>query len=626
MRANLLENLKDTLAALPDAPGVYIMRSADGNVLYVGMATSLKRRVGSYFQPAVHSSPKTEALLTHVVDLETVLLPSPLDALALECNLIKEYKPPYNVQLRDDKHYPYLKLTWTEDYPRLVLARTALPDGDKYFGPYVSVGAMHVAEKIIRRLFPLRSCSNSQFKMRHRPCLNSQIGKCLAPCAGKISREEYRDVVARAAMFLEGRTDEVARGLKEAMTKAAEELRFEEAASLRDKLEAVRLVQRQQQMDEAAGGSRDVLALARDDDFAVVQVFFVRGGKVVGREHQFLDHCREHSNAEILEGFINQYYTVEAQIPPELCLPEPLPTDSLSAAYLQKLRGRAVRLILPQRGHKKRLLDLVKQNATLLLTRELEKNEKQQKIAGEAILDLQKELSLPHPPYRIECFDNSHLRGTYTVSSMVTFCGGLPEKSLYRRFRQPGRTDGDDYAAMREVLTRRIRNGLEERQALAEGKLRPDQLTWGQWPDLLLLDGGKGQLAVGQEILSTLHLAIPLAALAERLEEIYLPGRAEPVVLSQARPALQLLQQVRDEAHRTAIGYHRTLRAKGQVHSALDDIPGIGPKRRAALLAAFGSLAVIKRASAEELAMVEHMNLTAARHLYAYLHNGTMDK
>lgn len=614
--------LKEQLAQLPEAPGVYIMRDADGQVVYVGKAKSLKNRVRSYFQAESRLAPKTAVQMRVVQELEWIVVSSAEEALVLECNLIKEYNPKYNILLRDDKHYPYLCLTMAEEYPRLIMVRSVKNDGNRYFGPYVSSGAMKLTQKLLSDIFPLRTCSDKSFKHKRRPCLNFHIKRCLAPCTGKVDKAAYREMCEQVALFLEGRSGAITARLNSQMQQAAAELRFEEAAVLRDRLQAVKLVQSRQYMD-AGSDNRDMLAAALPEagsEIAAVQIFFVREGKVVGREHFFLQNPGGDSAGQVLAAFICQYYSGVDFIPPEICLSNEAPDMDELAAWLGDKRGGKVSLNVPKIGEKKRLLSLVEQNARLVLARELEEQAYAEAAGGEALEELRRVLGLPKAPWRIECFDNSHWQGTYTVSAMVTFLGGKPAKALYRHMRIKGQTNGDDYMAMREAVARRLGWGLKQREQLKAGSLKPEEAPMAEWPDLLLIDGGKGQLAVAVDILEALKLDIPVFGLAESEEWLYRPHDSEPIILPKSSHGLQLLQRVRDEAHRFGITYQRRLREKGQKASALDNIPGIGEVRRAALLKAFGSLEQIMAASEQELALTPGMNRRAAADLYEYLH------
>ena len=614
--------LREKLNQLPDSPGVYIMRDAEGQVVYVGKAKSLKNRVRSYFQTESRLAPKTAVQMRAVEELEWIVVSSAEEALVLECNLIKEYNPKYNILLRDDKHYPYLCMTLTEEYPRLITVRSVKNDGNRYFGPYVSSGALKLTQKLLSDIFPLRSCSAQSFKRRHRPCLNFHIGRCLAPCTGKVDKAAYREMCEQVMLFLEGKSGQISARLTKQMQQASDELRFEEAAALRDRLQAVKLVQSRQYMD-AGSDNRDMLAVALPDtgeELAAVQIFFVREGKVVGREHFFLQNPAGDGAGQVLAAFVCQYYSGVDFIPPEVCLSADIPEPDALAAWLSDKRGGRVSLSVPKIGEKKRLLSLVEQNARLVLSRELEEAAYAAAAGGEALEELRQALGLKKAPWRIECFDNSHWQGTYTVSAMVTFQGGKPAKALYRHMRIKGQTNGDDYMAMREAVARRLGWGLSQREDLQNGRLKPEEAPMAEWPDLLLIDGGKGQLAVAVDILEALQLDIPVFGLAESEEWLYRPHDSTPIILPKSSHGLQLLQRVRDEAHRFGITYQRRLREKGQKASALDNIPGIGDVRRASLLKTFGSLQHIMAATEDELALTPGMNRRAAADLYAYLH------
>lgn len=613
------DRLKEKLKELPDAPGVYIMRDANGVVVYVGKAKSLRQRVRSYFQDESRLAPKTAAQMRVVEELEWIVVSSAVEALVLESNLIKEYNPKYNIMLRDDKHYPYLAVTLPEEYPRLTMVRSVKKDGSRCFGPYVSSSAMKLTEKLLRDIFPLRTCSNQAFARQKRPCLNYHIGRCLGPCTGKVDKAKYREMCDQVVLFLEGKSSRIISDLQEQMRRASDELRFEDAAALRDRIRAVELVQSRQYMD-AGTDNRDVIAVALQDDLAAAQIFFVREGKVVGREHFFLDNRGGAGKEKVLAAFIIQYYSGVDFIPPEICLNCEAEDMPQLGEWLTGRRGGKVSLQVPKIGEKKRLVELVRNNAGLVLLRELEERAYKDAAGGAALDELQQILGLPRAPWRIECFDNSHWQGTYTVSAMVTFLGGKPAKSLYRHMRIKGETNGDDYMAMREAVARRLGWGISQREQMKNGELKQDEAPMAEWPDLLVIDGGKGQLAVAVELLETLQLDIPVIGLAERDEWIFLPHQSEPIILPKSNQALQLLQRVRDEAHRFGVSYQRRLREKGQKESALDNIPGIGPVRRGALLRAFGSLEQIMAASVEELALVDGMNRRAAEELFAYLH------
>jgi excinuclease ABC subunit C len=611
--------LNKQLSQLPDSPGVYIMRDSKGVIIYVGKATSLKNRVRSYFQPGGNKSPKTLAQVKAVDSIEWVVVSSPQEALVLECNLIKEHSPKYNIMLRDDKHYPYLMLTVNETYPRLVVVRETKNDGNRYFGPYVSSSAMKMTQQLISKIFPLRSCSNHAFRTRKRPCLNAHIGKCLAPCNGNIDPKAYGEIVKQVIWFLEGKTTTILKDLQNKMEEASMELRFEDAARYRDQIQAVKQVQSNQQMDVGTE-NRDMAAIVRQKDIAVAMIFFVREGKVVGRDHFFLEKTAQTPMPQLMTAFLSSYYGGVDFLPPEICLSTEAEDMEELSKYLSDKRGAKVQLNVPQIGDKRKLLDIVTQNAKIILDREIEEQVYKQVSGHQALEELKEVLNLPTVPYKIECYDNSHWQGTYTVNSMVTFCGGQPNKALYRHMRIKNPTNGDDFMAMREALSRRLATGIREREKLKNGELKPDEAPMAKWPDLILIDGGKGQLSAVVEILETLELAIPVISLAKREDEIFLPHNSQPLILDKRSPALQLLKRLSDEAHRFGITYQRKLREKGQKESALDNIPGIGPTRRTALLKTFGSLARIMEATPEQLALVPSMNKKAAEDLYSYLH------
>lgn len=611
--------LQKQLAALPKDAGVYIMRDGDGVVVYVGKATSLKQRVKSYFQSPEKLAPKTAAQMRVVESLEWTVVSSPMEALVLESNLIKEYNPKYNIMLRDDKHYPYLCITLKEKYPRLITVRATKNDGNRYFGPYVSSGAMKMTEKLLRDIFPLRRCSNVTFRSQKRPCLNFHIKKCLAPCTGEVSKVEYDEMVNQVILFLEGKTNKIVNDLTAQMNVAAEEMRFEDAARMRDQIRAVVAVQTRQHMDIGTE-NRDMIGLAVEGELATVQMFFVREGKVVGREHFFMENLQQKSKSDVMSAFLGQYYSGVDFMPPEICLSTDIEDVATTQNWLGERRGAKVLLNVPKIGDKKRLLDLVDKNAKLILGREIEEQVYKKVAEAEALVELQEICKLPKTPYRIECYDNSHWQGTYTVASMVTFLGGKPAKSLYRHSRVKIDAGGNDLLAMRESLSRRIGWGLTQREQLKNGEIKIAEAPMAEFPDLLVVDGGRQQLAVAMDLIETLELDINAIGLAEMEEWIYLPHSNEPIILPRSNRALQLLMRIRDEAHRFGVTYQRKLREKGQKESALDSIPGIGAVRRTALLKTYGSLEKILEASEDELALVETMNKKVAHELYEYLH------
>ncbi|MCL2817668.1 MAG: excinuclease ABC subunit UvrC [Clostridiales bacterium] len=615
MSTHIPSHLRQTLQDLPELPGVYIMKDSGGQVIYVGKAQSLKNRVRSYFQSPETLTPKTAVLVGKVAGIEIVVVDSPRDALILESNLIKEHRPRYNVVLRDDKHYPYLMLTMREDFPHLLVVRRAKADGNFYFGPYVNVGEMRSAQKLIEEIFPLRSCNQREFRPGQRACLNAHIGRCPAPCEKRVTKEEYASLVDETVMFLQGRTKEVVQRLRKAMQAAAAQLNFEEAARLREHIKILGELQEQQQLDKSArGGNRDFVAVAAQGEEAVVQIFFVRQGKVVGREHFLLQNAGGEEPPQIVSRFLTDYYGAAQRLPGEICLNH-LPAETEKEGleqFLSAQRGGKLVIMQPQRGDKLRLLRLVEKNARLVLEQFLQSSANQAQKAAQGLEELRLLLSLPRTPQRLECYDISHIQGACTVGSMAVFQNGLPSPKDYRRFRVKTVEGVDDFASLREVLGRRFRAFLRGEN---KGGL-------GEMADLLVIDGGKGQLSSVMEVVREQGLAegIKVISLAKQFEWIFLPETGEPLVLPKNSPALQLLQRLRDEAHRFALAYHRQVRGKGQTASVLEEVRGVGPKKRERLLRIFGSLAGIKAASVEELRQAGGLDLPTAEALYKHLH------
>jgi excinuclease ABC subunit C len=577
--------LKEKLETVPVSPGVYLFKDREGAVIYVGKALSLRDRVRSYFQAGRPVEVWRGDMTAQIADLDLVLVDTDMEALALENNLIKRHRPRYNVLLRDDKNHPYLKLTLTEDYPRLHVVRRVGEDGNAYGGPYIPALLGRKTAGMVHKLFGVRSCKEVLNGRRPRPCLQYQIGRCLAPCVAEIaSLERYRQACEDARLFLEGRTEEVVRRLRAAMERAAAEDRFEEAASLRDQVRALDRLDTPQKITTTDLEERDFFGAYVDGARAALQVFSVRDGKVVAREGFLLDRLAEPET--VLSSSLQQYYAQGRYVPREILVPTPLPDAELLQAWLSGRRGSTVRIRVPQRGEKVRLLDLVMRNARLAYDLEWRHPRRQSQEILRALRDV---LDLEVEPRRIECFDISNIQGSDVVASLVVFEDGLPRKSEYRKFRVRSLAGTpDDFAAMREVVGRRYRRLLEEGKEL---------------PDLVLIDGGKGQLGAAMEALGELGVGHqPVASLAKREEVIFLPGREEPVVLPRSSPVLQLVQRVRDEAHRFAVGFHRKTRDRRTLHSELDDIPGVGPARRRKLLSRFGSLRGVRAASLAELA------------------------
>lgn len=593
------DSIKNALAVLPDKPGVYLMHDATGKVIYVGKAVVLKNRVRSYFRNLASHTPKVKAMVAKIAEIETIVTSSEVEALILECNLIKKYRPRYNIMLKDDKTYPYLKVTMQEDFPRLVVTRRQTRDGAKYYGPYADAGAMRTAVKLLRGMFPLRTCR----KMNpDRPCLNYHIKRCLAPCAGYVSRAEYGNMIKSVCMVLDGRTNELERDLQRRMQEAADNYAFEEAARLRDQLQAVKRLNEQQKAVTNNGGDMDVIGYGQDITGSCIQIFFVRKGKLIGRDNFFL-HDEGDNEVEVLSAFIKQYYNEATFIPREIILPEfPDNEDKETIeAWLTERSGRRVELIVPKRGVKKELLKLANDNAVKLLSERLRKGSLSLKNDVEAAEELQQILGIDHPLERMDCFDISHTQGTETVASMVVFRNGSISKKDYRKYKiVSAEGKPDDFKSMQEVVYRRYKD-------------------YEDLPSLVVIDGGKGQLSSALEVIRGLGLRdLPVVGLAERNEEIFLPHQSKSIMLDRDSEALHLIQRIRDEAHRFAITFHRKLRTKRNLVSVLDRVDGIGPKRRQALWKAFKTIDAMKAASVEELAAVDGMNSTAAQTLYDF--------
>ena len=593
------DSIKNALAVLPDKPGVYLMHDAEGKVIYVGKAVVLKNRVRSYFRNLASHTPKVKAMVAKIAEIETIVTSSEVEALILECNLIKKYRPRYNISLKDDKTYPYLKVTLQEDFPRLYMTRRLLRDGSKYYGPYADAGAMHATVKLLRSMFPLRTCR----KMNpDRPCLNYHIKRCLAPCAGYVSKDEYGQMIKSVCMVLDGRTTELERDLKQRMQAAAEDYAFEEAARLRHQLQAVERLNESQKAVTNNGGDMDIIGFAQDMTGNCLQIFFVRKGKLIGRDNFFLQDGGE-AQQEVLTAFIKQYYNDATFIPREIVLPQ-LPEaeeQQLIEAWLSGKAERKVELFVPQRGVKRELLQLANDNALKLLSERLRKGSLSLKNDEQAAEELQQALGLEHSLERMDCFDISHTQGSETVASMVVFRKGSISKKDYRKYKiVSAEGKPDDFKSMQEVVYRRYKD-------------------YEDLPNLVVIDGGKGQLSSALEVIRGLGLAdLPVVGLAKREEEIFIPHQSTSILLDRDSAALHLIQRIRDEAHRFAITFHRKLRGKRNLVSVLDHVEGIGPKRRQALWKAFKTLEAMKAASVEELAAVEGMNTAVAQTLYDF--------
>jgi excinuclease ABC subunit C len=613
------EHIRTQIGALPRRPGVYLMHDVGGAVIYVGKAVDLHSRVRSYFQPSAWENPKVRALVFEIADLEFIVTDSELEALILEANLIKQHRPRYNVRLKDDKRYPYIKITQADPFPKVLITRRMEQDDSRYFGPFTSASAVHQTLDLLRKSFPYLTCNREITGHDERPCLYYDIKLCLGPCIGAVTQEEYRAMIRGLARFLEGRSEEVIADLEARMEAAADEWDFEQAASLRDQLQAVRRIVERQKIVSSFGTDQDVIAFAREENDACVQVFFIRGGKLLGREYFVLEGTQDEDEREVMAAFLKQFYEEAAYVPPEVLLPERIEEALIIEQWLKRKRGAKVTLHAPRRGQKRELVALAAENAAETLASLRVQWQADAHKHEQALAEIQETLELPQPPIRIECYDISTTQGTEVVGSMVVFVQGVPRKSEYRRFVVRSVQGQDDYASMREVLQRRFRRWQMTTSDLSpgggiKGSSGRDIKGWAKLPDLLVVDGGRGQLGIAVEVLKEFDLLarVPLAALAKQREEIFLPGRARPVLLPRRSPGLFLVQRVRDEAHRFAITHHRARRRRAGVASQLDSIPGVGPARRKALLKAFGSLDAIRAASVEQVAAVPGIPRTVA--------------
>jgi len=605
--------LEPKLASLPDKPGVYLMRDTNGRVIYVGKALVLRHRVRSYFGETALRDAKTARLVADIADIEWIVTESELEALILEAQLIKRHHPRYNIRLKDDKRYPYIKITMEEDFPRVILVRQMVADGGRYFGPFTSSQAVAQSLELVRRLFPYRACNREITGQDRRPCLYYHIERCSGPCIGAIDRDDYRKTMDRIALFLEGRQEEVLAGLHQEMETSAEDLKFERAAKLRDEIAAITQIIERQRIVSSHLKDHDFVAFARANGDACVQVFFVRNGRLIGRDYFVLGGTTDASDEEIVRSFLVQFYEQSATIPPEVVVPSDLDNLGVMEEWLRQRRGSRVAIRVPKRGDRRQVIELAQENAVETLRNLRAEWDADRSKHVEALTELQEALGLPEPLGRIECYDISHIHGTGATGSMVVFAQGAPSKGDYRRFRIKEAKGGDDYAAMAEVLSRRFARAHAGQNANTPGA-RPNR--WALMPDLVIIDGGKGQLGAALGAMADAGVDhVPVVALAKREEEIFAPGNDAPCILAPGSAALHLVQRIRDEAHRVAVSYHRTVRRRESTRSVLEDIPGIGPKRRQALLKAFGSIEGVRQASVDELAAVPGMTRPVAERL-----------
>jgi len=613
------------LDSLPTKPGVYLFSNALEQIIYVGKSVSLRNRVRSYFHASAQREVKTRELVAHIEDLDFIVTDSELEALILECELIKKHRPHYNVRLKDDKRYPYIKITWAEPFPRIFATRRMMQDGSRYFGPYANVAAVHHTLDLLRKLFPYRTCNREITGHDRRPCLYYHIGRCLGPCIGKVDEAEYRAVVERVAHFLEGRTQDVLDDLEARMKAAAARLDFEGAVVYRDQIQAVAKVTAQQRVFSLAEKDQDVVAFARDDGQACVQVFFIRAGRLIGREYFVLEGAGGEEDQAVLEAFLAQFYDEAAYVPPEILMPREVDQARIIESWLRSKRGDTVTLQVPHEGEAQEVVEMATENAAETLAALRAQWAADQNRQTEALAELQEALELPEPPARIEGYDISTFYGTATYGSMVVFVHGVPRKSEYRRFRVRSVSEhSDDYASLQEVLRRRFRRAQadQEESETDDADLPPAKIdaSFAVMPDLILIDGGKGQLNASLEVLSEYGLDhLPIFGLAKREEEVFVPGREDPILLPRNSQGRFLIQRVRDEAHRFAITTHRRARNKLGLSSTLEAIPGVGPQRRRALLKAFGSMDKIRAATVEELAAVPGMTAKVAQQIKEFL-------
>lgn len=610
-------NIQEELKKLPGKPGVYLMHDERDAIIYVGKAISLKNRVRQYFQSSRNKGAKIEQMVTHISRFEYIVTDSELEALVLECNLIKEHRPKYNTMLMDDKSYPFIKVTVNEPFPRVMLARQMKKDKAKYFGPYTSAGAVKDTIELIRKLYHIRSCNRSLPKDigKERPCLNYHIHQCQAPCQGYISQEEYRKSIDEVVRFLNGHYDLVLKELEEKMMAASDSLEFEKAIEYRELLTSVQKVAQKQKITDTAGDDSDIIAMASEGEDAVVQVFFIRSGRLIGRDHFYLKSAENDTEGEILSSFIKQFYAGTPYIPAELMLPEEIEDQDIIEEWLTARRERRVHFRIPKKGTKEKLVELAQKNAQMVLKNDRERLKREEGRTIGAVKELEKILGLKGI-IRMEAYDISNTNGFDSVGSMVVYEHGKPKRNDYRKFKIKTVQGPDDYASMNEVLTRRFGHGLREQQEESE--------TGGFqiFPDLIMMDGGRGQVNIALEVLEKLHLHIPVCGMVKddnhRTRGLYFNNTELPI--DRNSECFRLITRIQDEAHRFAITFHRQLRSKGQVHSVLDDIPGVGPARRKDLMRCFENIDAIRNATVEELKELPSMNEKSAQEVYKFFH------
>ena len=616
-------DIQEELRKLPDQPGVYIMHDKTDAIIYIGKAVSLRKRVRQYFQPSHDEGIKKKQMVEHIARFEYIITDSELEALVLECNLIKEHTPKYNTMLRDDKTYPYIRVTMGEDFPRVLFSRQLKKDKSRYFGPYTSAGAVKDTIELINKIYQLRTCNRKLPRDigAERACLNYHIHRCSAPCQGYINKAEYGERVSQVLEFLNGNYTPVIKMLETKMAEASQAMEFEKAIEYRELLGSVKQIAQKQKITNTDGEDKDIIALASDDTDAVVQVFFIRSGKIIGRDHFHVRVGSEESTSDILVNFVKQFYSGTPYIPREIMLQEPIEDIPVLEEWLSAKRGRRVYIRIPQKGMKEKLVELAAKNASLVLNQDKEKIKREEGRTIGAVKEIEELLGM-HGLNRMEAYDISNINGFETVGSMIVYEKGKPKRSDYRKFKLRTVTGPDDYASMHEVLTRRFKHGMQEIQELKDRNLPQEVGSFTRFPDIIMMDGGRGQVNICLQVLEELGLSIPVCGMVKddnhRTRGLYFHNVEIPI--DRHGEGFKLITRIQDEAHRFAIEYHRSLRSKSQVHSVLDDIEGIGPTRRKALMRRFASIEKIREATVEELAETESMNLQAAEKVYAFFH------
>jgi excinuclease ABC subunit C len=619
------EHIKGILDTLPAKPGCYLMKNAEGTIIYVGKAISLKNRVRSYFHADASHDNKTRRLVREINHIEWIVVGSELEALILEMNLIKRHRPRYNIRLKDDKRYPYIKIHWGEAFPKVTVTRQMVEDGSRYFGPYTSAWAVYQTLDVLRRVFPYLTCDREITGLDKRACLYHDIKLCTAPCIAAISQDGYRQMISDLMSFLEGHSETIVERLQNEMDKAAEELRFEKAAAVRDQLKAIQsIIERQKVVFASDYKDSDVIAMARADGEACVQIFFIRGGKLIGREYFILEGTEDTADAEVMSGFVQQFYTEAASVPQQLLLPEQIEEAQIIGQWLRTRRGgEKVELFVPKDGQPQELVQMAAENAAETLQALRAQWQADSHKQEQALAELQSSLTLTTPPNRIECYDISHLQGVATVGAMVVFSQGVPDKKLYRKFNIDSTSLGapDDFASMEEVLTRRFKRWRSAQEIGTKDPGTKLDASFAFLPDLIIIDGGKGQLGRAVKVLQEFELLdkVPVVGIAKREEEIFFPNKSDSLMLPRHSQALYLVQRIRDEAHRFGITAHRKRRTKMGMASQLDSIPGIGPAKRKALLKHFGDVDKIRMATPDELTAVSGITEALAQSIKSHL-------